>query len=248
MFLDCSMCFGDDSGDSATSGSDPYKIMGARIFPDICTEAWSRVIVQRFRLKGEDEDDFDGDRPMFSNLELRIDVARKPFYYTAKILSVMVLAMLIGASTFAISTEDIADRLAQGITIFLTLVAFQFAVATDLPQLPYLTTLDKVNIVTYFLVTLSMFENVVVACIQSSDIVQTIETLSLVSYLSGIGLTLAWLIVQATKSLSTVPKEFEYKYYYSKDCLTEKEKEEIKTHEKYNSLWVNAPVSPDRKR
>lgn len=240
MFLDCSNCF----GDNIMRDSVPYRIMGARIVPDHCTENWSRVMVHEFKIVTENED-FDHQYTVFSNLELRIDVARKSFYYTSKILSIMMLVMLIGASTFFIPIEKIDSRLAQGITIFLTLVAFQFAVSADLPQLPYLTTLDKVNIITYCLVTLTILENIVVVNIRSNESANITENLSLVLYLSVMGVTVVWLVARAHASLSAVPKEYGYKYFDTWKYITEEELEKIKAHPKYNALWVNAETSPD---
>ena len=45
--------------------------------------------------------------------------------------------------TFTLDKDDAGDKLAYSSTIFLTKVAFQFALSTMLPSLSYLTILDK---------------------------------------------------------------------------------------------------------
>ena len=56
----------------------------------------------------------------------------------------MVMISALGMSMFGLDpVEDYGDRLAHGVALLLTIVAFKFVIAGRLPLLSYLTLLDK---------------------------------------------------------------------------------------------------------
>ena len=65
-------------------------------------------------------------------------------------------------STFGISSSDIGDRLSYAITMALTVVAFQFIISDRLPQVNYMTLLDKYNLYIFGLVLFITVETTVV--------------------------------------------------------------------------------------
>merc|ERR1712190_415148 len=58
----------------------------------------------------------------------------------------MVLLGVLSFCIFAHSHRDVGNRLAFGITMVLTIVAFQFVITSSLPQVNYLTLIDKYNL------------------------------------------------------------------------------------------------------
>ena len=55
----------------------------------------------------------------------------------------------------------LADRLSVSFTSVLTVVAFDFVTASNLPQLPYQTLLDRALTFSYIVLSLSVLENVI---------------------------------------------------------------------------------------
>jgi hypothetical protein len=49
----------------------------------------------------------------------------------------------ISFMTFAISADNLASRMANMITLVLTMVAFKFVISDKIPAVPYLTVIDK---------------------------------------------------------------------------------------------------------
>jgi len=60
------------------------------------------------------------------------------------------------------AADDIGNRLGILTTMFLTAVAFQYVVNEKLPNIPYLTKMDKLVNGCYLLLLLGLFETVVV--------------------------------------------------------------------------------------
>ena len=65
-------------------------------------------------------------------------------------------------STFGISAGDIGDRLSYAVTMALTIVAFQFIISERLPQVNYMTLLDKYNLYIFSLVLFVTVESTIV--------------------------------------------------------------------------------------
>ena len=65
-------------------------------------------------------------------------------------------------ATFGISSDEIGDRLSYAITMALTVVAFQFIISDRLPQVNYMTLLDKYNLYIFSLVLFITVETTIV--------------------------------------------------------------------------------------
>eukprot|EP01084_Bolivina_argentea_P091056 163972_1 len=76
----------------------------------------------------------------------RIQIKRKWQGIIYRLLLWLLFLGLMSWATFAVDASDIGDRLSYSITMALTIVAFQFIISDQLPQVNYLTLLDKYNL------------------------------------------------------------------------------------------------------
>jgi hypothetical protein len=90
------------------------------------------------------EDDAD-----FERYSMILHVSRRPGFYVGKVGLVNLICVVIGCSISFISPEKPGDRLGINSTMFLTLVAFQFVVAAQMPKIGYFTLLDYLVLVCY---------------------------------------------------------------------------------------------------
>lgn len=83
---------------------------------------------------------------------LRIKASRVWKGYVNKVVLTLSMVSLVVLFAFMIPHDDIADRLSHSVTLFLTAVAFQLVVSSSLPQLDYMTLIDKyiLNLNMYF--------------------------------------------------------------------------------------------------
>ena len=99
--------------------------------------------------------------------------------------NVMIPNTFIGLTAFLvlpISGENLADRCSITLVALLTLVAFKFAVQEKLPNLPYLTFLDKYMMLNFFVIMAALLENFIV-CLHDVSA----STDRLVLWLIGVG-------------------------------------------------------------
>eukprot|EP01083_Nonionella_stella_P022806 63050_1 len=73
----------------------------------------------------------------------------------------MALLGLLSFCIFAHPREAVSDRMAFGITMILTLVAFQFVITSSLPRVNYLTLIDEYNLFIFSLNVCFMIESAV---------------------------------------------------------------------------------------
>jgi hypothetical protein len=115
-----------------------------------------------------------GDKP-FSRLVLEIDIARKWRFYLWKILLPLVIIVSLSWSIFWMSEERVAGRSRITATGVLTIVAYQFVVAEDLPRIAYLTLLDKVMILSFVLLAVTVVQSLIVARYQDHDMPRAVR-------------------------------------------------------------------------
>ena len=78
----------------------------------------------------------------YSRFTVDVVVARRPGFYTVKIVGPFFLIVLMSLSMFAMDVSSLNDRVSTGIEAALTATAFQLLCAEALPKISYLTALD----------------------------------------------------------------------------------------------------------
>lgn len=78
-----------------------------------------------------------------------LHVSRRSGFYVGKVGLVNLICVITGCSISFLSPEKPGDRLGINSTMFLTLVAFQFVVAAQMPKIGYFTLLDYFVLVCY---------------------------------------------------------------------------------------------------
>merc|ERR1739848_80717 len=80
---------------------------------------------------------------VYSQLLVRMKARRLAGGYLWRLCLFMSLISLCALTMFGMKTDEVGGRLQHGFTLLLTAVAFQFVVSQSLPNIPYLTVLDK---------------------------------------------------------------------------------------------------------
>jgi len=104
-----------------------------------------------------------GSGSIYSNVEFGGVIFRRLGYYFWKILKMkMILIYSCFTCLFQDPLEDFADRQAHTFTLALTVVAFLYIVAQELPKVSYLTIMDQMMLVGFFVLFLVGVENWIV--------------------------------------------------------------------------------------
>lgn len=80
-----------------------------------------------------------------ANATWRFTAARISFQVEMNYVLPIIIVELVGVGTFVVPPSELADRMCMslGITLLLTLMSLRFVAASSLPNLPYLTMIDK---------------------------------------------------------------------------------------------------------
>jgi hypothetical protein len=98
----------------------------------------------------------------FSRYILEIEIARKPGFYIWKVFLPLVVIVALSWSIFWMTDERFSGRSRISATGVLTVVAYQFVFAENLPRVGYLTLLDQVMIGSFGLLAITVFESLLV--------------------------------------------------------------------------------------
>ena len=90
-------------------------------------------------------------------VELTVEVQRRVGYYIIQVIIPLIAIMLMAWAVFWIPPATIPPRIGVVVTTMLTLIAYRFALANDVPRLSYLTRLDWFLLVATTLVILTLF-------------------------------------------------------------------------------------------
>jgi hypothetical protein len=103
-----------------------------------------------------------GDEFEFSTTTMFIEISRLPQFYISNVILPLFLIVAISWAVFWMDfgSMHLADRLSVSFTSVLTVVAFDFVTADNLPLLSYQTVLDVVLTFSYIILSLSVLENV----------------------------------------------------------------------------------------
>ncbi len=103
--------------------------------------------------------------------------ARISRHFVVKVIIPLVLIVMMSWAVFWIEPIDANSQLAVAVTSMLTLIAYRFAVDSDVPVLPYLTRLDAFILASTVLVFLSLFEVMVTNKLANCERVELARTI-----------------------------------------------------------------------
>ncbi len=98
----------------------------------------------------------------FSRYTLEIEIARKPGFYIWKVFLPLIVIVALSWSIFWMTDERFSARSRISATGVLTVVAYQFVFAENLPRVGYLTLLDQVMIGSFGLLAVTVFQSLLV--------------------------------------------------------------------------------------
>jgi hypothetical protein len=95
--------------------------------------------------------------------------ARNAHHFVIKVIIPLILIVMMSWAVFWIEPNDANTQMAVAVTAMLTLIAYRFAVDSDVPKLPYLTRLDAFILMSSVLVFLSLIEVMVTTKFATMD-------------------------------------------------------------------------------
>lgn len=106
---------------------------------------------------------YHGEEFEYSTSTMFIEISRLPQFYVSNVILPLFLIVTISWAVFWMdfSSMHLADRLSVSFTSVLTVVAFDFVTADNLPLLSYQTVLDVVLTFSYIVLSVSVLENVI---------------------------------------------------------------------------------------
>ena len=111
----------------------------------------------------------------FSRYILEIEITRKPGFYLWKVFLPLVVIVALSWSVFWMTDERFAGRSRISATGVLTVVAYQFVFAENLPRVGYLTLLDQVMIGSFGLLAVTVLESLLVDRANRQDPAKAIQ-------------------------------------------------------------------------
>jgi len=128
----------------------------------------------------------------YAMIVLRLKVKRRWKVFFANIVFLMACISLLALCSFSLGEDDLGDRLNLIITLILTAVAFSYVVFDSLPNVPYLTYMDKYILGSYgFLVALMIISSLLKQEWYTQEVDHTVFWLSfayLIIYNVGFGI------------------------------------------------------------
>jgi hypothetical protein len=110
----------------------------------------------------------DRDLPIINGAAFEIGVTRRSGFYVWKIFVPLMLLTMIPMVTFWIDVSQFDWVLKIPMTMLLSMVAFEFTIARDLPRIGYLTFLDTVFLASFTFCFLCIFEILIVFLLQKN--------------------------------------------------------------------------------
>jgi Neurotransmitter-gated ion-channel ligand binding domain/Neurotransmitter-gated ion-channel transmembrane region len=95
--------------------------------------------------------------------------ARNAHHFIIKVIIPLILIVMMSWAVFWIEPNDAATQVGVASTAMLTLIAYRFAVDSEVPKLPYLTRLDAFILMSTVLVFLSLIEVLITTKFHSRD-------------------------------------------------------------------------------
>jgi hypothetical protein len=96
--------------------------------------------------------------PAYDYATVRLEVRRHITYHLTKFFLPLAIIVALAFAVFWIDPDDLGSQATIGVTSLLAAIAFQFAEASALPEVNYLTLADRVYAASYVAIALAIFE------------------------------------------------------------------------------------------
>ena len=106
----------------------------------------------------------------FSKFSMHIKLIRQPGFYLWKVIIPLMILVVISWSVFWMAEESLADRISFSLTGILTVVAYQFLISENLPNISYLTLMDAILSLSFVVMALTVAENIVVNWLNTENL------------------------------------------------------------------------------
>ncbi len=93
-----------------------------------------------------------------AGFKIEIQAQRLSHHFVIKVIIPLILIVMMSWAVFWIEPDDASTQMGVAVTAMLTLIAYQFVIDSDVPELPYLTRIDAFILMSSFLVFLSLIE------------------------------------------------------------------------------------------
>jgi hypothetical protein len=93
-----------------------------------------------------------------SQMRFTIEVKRKFNFYIWRVFLPLLLMVLLSWTVFWIDSSELSSQVTISVTTVLTVIAFAFAISTNLPKVPYLTFIDVFFLSCYVFVFITAIE------------------------------------------------------------------------------------------
>jgi hypothetical protein len=94
----------------------------------------------------------------YSSYAFVFTASRNVQFYILKVILPLILIVVMSWAGFWIDPVNASAQISVAVTSMLTLIAYRFAVDTQLPRLPYMTRLDALFLISTLLVFFSLIE------------------------------------------------------------------------------------------
>ncbi len=140
------------------------------------------------------ERDIAGWGERFSEFVPTIEVDRRAAFYVWTVFAPIGLIFLISCTVFVVDVSQFQDRVAISLAALLACIATQFAISFSLPQISYLTIIDRIFLTTYFCVAIGVLVSTLQAVMLRGDR----RTVVAVDHWAGLGLPLLYALLIVT--------------------------------------------------
>jgi len=113
----------------------------------------------------------------YSGYAFEFTASRKVQYYIWNVILPLVLIVTMSWAVFWIAPSEGGPQISIAVTSMLTLIAYRFAIDTQLPRLPYTTSLDAFILISTLLVFLSFVEVLVTTILENKQQIKLAKTI-----------------------------------------------------------------------
>ena len=104
-----------------------------------------------------------------SGFLISFDGTRRSSHYVIKVIIPLILIVAMSWVVFWIDPREAGSQIGVALTSMLTLIAYRFAVGSELPNIPYLTRMDYFLLASTVLVFASLVEVIITAYYARND-------------------------------------------------------------------------------